>query len=123
MKTIEKKTKKTIEDYMKLPYRMVIVPDEEEGGYTLYFPDLPGCVTCVESLDEAKAMSEDAKREWLKAAIEDGVDIKEPQEEYSGQLQLRMPKSLHRQLSRRASEEGVSLNQYVVYELGRAVAQ
>ncbi len=123
MKTIVKKTKKTIEDYMKLPYRMVIVPDEEEGGYTLYFPDLPGCVTCVESLDEAKAMSEDAKREWLKAAIEDGVDIKEPQEEYSGQLRLRMPKSLHRQLSRRASEEGVSLNQYVVYELGRAVAQ
>ena len=89
MKTNIKKPKKTIEDYMKLPYRMVIVPDEEEGGYTLYFPDLPGCVTCVESLDEAKAMSEDAKREWLMAAIEDGV----------------------------------SLNQYVVYELGRAVTQ
>ena len=115
--------KKTIEEYMKMPYRMVIVPDEEEGGYTLYFPDLPGCVTCVESLDEAKTMSEEAKRAWLEAAIEDGVDIKEPQEEYSGQLRLRMPKSLHRQLSRRASEEGVSLNQYVVYELGKAVAQ
>ena len=86
MKTNIKKPKKTIEDYMKLPYRMVIVPDEEDGGYTLYFPDLPGCVTCVESLDEAKALSEDAKREWLMAAIEDGVDIKEPQEEYSGKF-------------------------------------
>ena len=31
MKTNIKKPKKTIEDYMKLPYRMVIVPDEEEG--------------------------------------------------------------------------------------------
>lgn len=68
-------------------------------------------------------MYEEATREWRKAAIEDGVDIKEPQEEYFGQLRLCMPKSLHRQLSRRASEEGVSLNQYVVYELGRVVAQ
>lgn len=105
----------------KLPYRMVIVPDEEEGGYTVYFPDLPGCVTCVESIEDVKMMTEDVKREWFKAAIEDGVDIKEPQQEYSGQLRLRMPKSLHMKLSLRASEEGVSLNQYIVYELGKAV--
>lgn len=118
-----KTSEKTLEYYMKLPYRMVIIPDDEEGGYTLSFPDLPGCVTCVESLDEAKSMAEDAKIEWLKAAIEDGVDIKEPQEEYSGQLRLRMPKSLHRKLSHRAAEEGVSLNQFVVYELGKAVAR
>lgn len=113
--------KKTVEEYMKLPYRMVIVPDEEEGGYTVYFPDLPGCVTCVESIEDVKMMTEDVKREWFKAAIEDGVDIKEPQQEYSGQLRLRMPKSLHMKLSLRASEEGVSLNQYIVYELGKAV--
>ena len=61
--------------------------------------------------------------EILDKAIEEGLDIKEPQEEYSGQLRLRMPKSLHRQLSRKAAEEGVSLNQYVVYELGKAVAR
>lgn len=117
------KTGKTVEDYMKMPYRMVIIPDEEEGGYTVYYPDLPGCATCVETMDEAKTMAEEAKKEWLTAALEDGVDIKEPQEDYSGQLRLRMPKSLHRQLSLRASEEGVSLNQYVVYELGKAVAR
>ena len=69
------------------------------------------------------SQAEKAKREWLEAAIEEGLDIKEPQEEYSGQLRLRMPKSLHRQLSRKAAEEGVSLNQYVVYELGKAVAR
>ena len=115
--------KKSIDDYMKMPYKMVIVPDEEEGGYTLYFPDLPGCITCVDSLEHALSQAEKAKREWLEAAIEEGLDIKEPQEEYSGQLRLRMPKSLHRQLSRKAAEEGVSLNQYVVYELGKAVAR
>ena len=36
---------------------------------------------------------------------------------------LRMPQSLHQQLSYRASEEGVSLNQYIVYELGKAMGQ
>lgn len=123
MRATVRKTGKTVEDYMKMPYRMVIIPDEEEGGYTVYYPDLPGCATCVETMDEVKTMAEEAKKEWLTAALEDGVDIKEPQEDYSGQLRLRMPKSLHRQLSLRASEEGVSLNQYVVYELGKAVAR
>lgn len=123
MRATVRKSGKTVEDYMKMPYKMVIIPDEEEGGYTVYYPDLPGCVTCVETMDEAKTMAEDVKKAWLTAALEDGVDIKEPQEDYSGQLRLRMPKSLHRQLSLRASEEGVSLNQYVVYELGKAVTR
>ena len=118
------KDKKNIEElvnkYMSLPYTMKIFPDKEEGGYTISFPDLPGCVTCVESLDDIKKMADDAKREWFRAAIEDGYEIKSPQE-FSGQLRLRMPKSLHQKLSNRASEEGVSLNQYIVYELGRAV--
>ena len=121
---IMEENKKSIEElvnkYMSLPYTMKIFPDKEEGGYTISFPDLPGCVTCVESLDEIKKMADDAKREWFKAAIEDGYEIKSPQE-YSGQLRLRMPKSLHQKLSNRASEEGVSLNQYIVYELGKAV--
>lgn len=52
---------------MKLPYVMVVVPDEEEGGFTPYYPDLPGCATCVETMDEAREMVEDAKRAWLKA--------------------------------------------------------
>ena len=113
---------KTLEEYMKMPYRMVVAPDEEEGGYTIYFPDLPGCATCVESLEEADEMAADAKREWIKAALESGVQIREPQEEYSGQLRVRMPKSLHRSLSLRAADEGVSLNQFIVFQLGKAIA-
>ena len=115
-----KNKEELIKEYMNLPYTMKIIPDVEEGGYTICFPDLPGCATCVDSLSDAIQMAEDAKREWFKAAIEDCKDIKSPQE-FSGQLRLRMPKSLHQQLSNRAAEEGVSLNQYIVYELGKAV--
>ena len=116
----KKNNEALLKEYLSYPYSMKIIPDIEEGGYTISFPDLPGCVTCVDSLDDMVVMAEDAKREWIKAAIEEGIEIKSPQK-YSGQLRLRMPKSLHQQLSNRASEEGVSLNQYIVYELGKAV--
>lgn len=35
---------------------------------------------------------------------------------------LRLPNSLHRQLKEQAHEEGISLNQYIVYSLTRQVA-
>ena len=62
-----------------------------------------------------------AKRVWLEAALEDGIEIHEPNslEQYSGQFKLRIPKSLHKQLSEHSKKEGVSMNQYCVYLLSR----
>ena len=39
--------------YNSLPYKMVITPDSEEGGYVISYPDLPGCITCADTLEEA----------------------------------------------------------------------
>ena len=36
----------TLSEYMELPYRMEVIPDKEEGGYAVTFPELPGCMTC-----------------------------------------------------------------------------
>ena len=69
---------KTIDEYMKLPYRMEIVPDLEEGGYAVYWPELPGCVTCGDTLEDAVRNADDAKNVWLEAALEDGLTIPEP---------------------------------------------
>ena len=55
----------TLNDYMKLPYRMEIVEDQEEGGYVLSFPELPGCITCGETLESALKNADDAKKAWL----------------------------------------------------------
>jgi predicted HicB family RNase H-like nuclease len=38
-------------------------------------------------------------------------------EEYSGELRVRFPKSLHKYLKEKSDKEGISLNQYIVYEL------
>lgn len=108
---------KNLDEYMKLPYRMEIVEDTEEGGYVVSFPDLPGCLSCGETINSAVANAEDAKRAWLEAALEEGIEISEPDnlEHYSGQFKLRLPKSLHKSLSEHSKREGISMNQYCLY--------
>ncbi len=110
---------KTIDYYMSLPYRMEIIPDMDEGGFTAAYPDLPGCLSCAETLEELIESIADAKKQWLLAALEDHLEIPEPSETnaYSGQFKLRMPKSLHKSLALHAKEEGISMNQYCNYLL------
>lgn len=112
---------KTIEYYMALPYRMELVADVEEGGYVVSFPDLRGCISSGETVEQAVANANDAKQEWIAAALEDGYEIPEPtaSDEYSGQFKLRIPKSLHRQLAEHSRREGISMNQYCLYLLSR----
>ncbi|MGE5542763.1 MAG: type II toxin-antitoxin system HicB family antitoxin [Bacillota bacterium] len=102
----------------------MVVRPSEEGGYAVQIPELPGCVSQGETLEEALRMIEDAKVIWPETAIEEGLEIPEPAgtiEEYSGKLNIRMPRTLHRTLAERAHEERVSLNQYIVYQLARGV--
>lgn len=70
-------------------------------------------------------MIEDAKRGWIEVALEGGVEIPEPgqetDEEYSGRILVRTPKSLHRDLIERAKKEGVSLNQFINYQLSKGL--
>ena len=114
---------KTIDYYMSLPYKMEIIADMEEGGFVASFPELPGCLTCAETVEKAAENANEAKRAWLEAAIEDNIEIKEPSEQnvYSGQFKLRLPKTLHRTLAERAREEGISMNQYCIYLLSKSI--
>lgn len=40
---------KIVDFYDSLPYKMVLTPDVEDGGYVASFPDLPGCITCADT--------------------------------------------------------------------------
>lgn len=112
---------RTLDDYMAMKYRMEVIEDKDEGGYVVSFPELPGCITCGETVESAIVNAMDAKKTWLEAAIEDGIQIHEPDslEEYSGQFKLRLPRSLHRSLAEHSKREGISMNQYCVYLLSR----
>ena len=111
---------KTFDEYMKMSYRMEIIEDEE-GGFVVSYPDLPGCITCGETVGDAVKNAEDAKRTWIKAALEEGIEINEPDclENYSGQFKLRIPRSLHKSLAEHSRKEGISMNQYCVYLLSK----
>ena len=65
--------------------------------------------------------AEDAKKEWIAAALEEGIQINEPEtsDSYSGQFKLRLPKTLHKTLAEDSKKEGVSMNQYCVYLLAK----
>ena len=110
---------KTIDYYLNLPYKLEIVPDKDEGGYVARYPELPGCITVGDTLESVVKNANDAKTEWIAAALEEGVAIPEPTsyDDYSGQFKLRLPKSLHKLLADQSKEEGVSMNQYCVYLL------
>lgn len=69
---------KTLDYYMSLPYNLEIIPDSAEGGYVAFWPELRGCITVGDTLESATANAEDAEREWIQAAMEDGIEIPEP---------------------------------------------
>jgi predicted RNase H-like HicB family nuclease len=107
---------RTVDEYMGLPYTIELTPDD--GSFFVRVKELDGCMTVGETMADALAMIEDAKREWLHAAIKEGIDIPLPEamqaDRYSGKFPLRLPKSLHRKLAESAERDGVSLNQYLV---------
>ena len=112
---------KTLNDYLEISYRMEIIEDKEEGGFIISYPNLPGCITCGETIESAVANAFDAKKTWIEAALEEGKEIFEPNslEDYSGQFKLRIPRSLHRSLAEHSQREGISMNQYCLYLLSK----
>ena len=116
-------TRKALEHYLALQYPFVVHADPD-GGYVIVYPDLPGCLSQAETLDEIPAMAEDARVGWIETEYGEGRNIPEPSyQEYSGKFNVRIPKSLHRALADAAAHDGVSLNQYVVMLLSSGNAQ
>lgn len=93
----------------------------KDMGVRLMVLELPGCITCGETIERAVENAADAKKAWLEAALEEGIEIHEPGslEEYSGQFKIRMPRSLHRDLAEHSKKEGISMNQYCIYLLSK----
>ena len=100
-------------------YPIKVFYSEEDRGFIAVVPDLPGCSAFGETEEEAIRQVKTAQELWIKTAGKEGRKIPEPsiQDEYSGKILARTPKSLHKALMEKAKEEGVSLNQLVVYLL------
>ena len=60
---------------MKLVYPAVFEPWENESGFTVTVPDLPGCVTEGDNLADAISMAQDAASGWVLDELEDGKPV------------------------------------------------
>jgi antitoxin HicB len=105
--------KNKILDY---PFTIRHLSKEEGGGYLIEFPDLAGCMSDGETIEEAIENGQDAINCWIKAAKAAGRSIPKPGEleKQSGKWVQRVPKSIHLRLVEKAEEEGVSLNTLVI---------
>lgn len=64
---------------MKLLYPAVFKPlSEKRSGYCVVFPDLPGCITQGDSLEDALEMAVDAASGWILTSMEDGEQLPKP---------------------------------------------
>ena len=60
-----RRMRKMLSNYMTTSYRMEIVEDKDESGFVVFYPDLPGYITCGETIESAVANALDAKQVWL----------------------------------------------------------
>jgi antitoxin HicB len=105
------------------PFEIHPLSKEEGGGYSITFPDLPGCCSDGSTAEEAINNGRDALASWLAVAREFGDKIPNPFSGISGRFVQRVPRSLHAQLIARAKIEGVSLNTLVVSIVSQGLGQ
>jgi antitoxin HicB len=113
-----------VKEYLAKPYTRELIRNED-GTWFARVMELKGCMTEGNTKEKALKNLDDAMKGWIDVAIEDGESIPEPLESrsFSGKFVVRVPRSLHRNLAKRAEVEGVSLNQVVVTALAREVGQ
>jgi predicted RNase H-like HicB family nuclease len=116
--------KKDLQYYTNLQYPFLLEQDED-GSYFIEYPDLPGCMTCGENIEQTMQMGTDAKKSWIESALKDGDFIPEPKTaaDCPDNFKLRLPKTLYKQLADNATSNGVSMNQYCVYLLSSGINQ
>lgn len=106
----------------------VEVRKEEDGSFSLSLPALPGLIAAGQTFDEAWTDLPDVIDLWTDSAVAEGQPVPEPDGEEteqalpSGRFALRLPRSLHAAVVRRARQEGTSINTYCVTALTYAVS-
>ncbi len=93
-------------------YRIVTEWSDEDQSFVGRVPALPGCVAHGNSVAKATREVERAAELMLEVMAEDRRSIppEDVSADYSGQLRLRLPKSMHERISQLATAEGVSIN-------------
>lgn len=108
----------------------------EDGTYTILFPDLPGCISEGKSLGNAMKMAEAALTQWIEYLKDSKEEIPEPSKLKSIKLEndefvnfiradvkdnraVKRTISLPRWMDEQAAEEGLSLSKILQEALSK----
>ncbi|MCK6680939.1 MAG: type II toxin-antitoxin system HicB family antitoxin [Thermoanaerobaculia bacterium] len=118
---------------------MAVLTPEEEGGYSIEFPDVPGCLSCADTLEEAAYMAHDALQLHLQCILDSGEALPPvtPEKPIEGKILLAVPfepsKSIRislmvpdfdlRAIDAYAKRHGMSRSGFLVTAAKQAMAQ
>ena len=96
-------------------YRFNLVWSNEDEGYVVTCPEFVGLSAFGETPEKALKEAKIALKLFIQTYQEKGLPLPEPEttQNYSGQIRLRLPKTLHAECARKAREDGISLNQWL----------
>ena len=63
---------------LEYPFITSVLSEAEGGGYLIQYPDLPGCISDGETIQEAVENSRDAVRSWIETARAHGEEMPAP---------------------------------------------
>jgi antitoxin HicB len=103
-------------------YQFTVRPlsKEEGGGYLVEYPEIPGCMSDGDTIEEAIANGREALRDCMDVFRESGRKLPKPSVQ-AAQWRQRLPRTLYAKLTKRAESEGVSINSLVTAIIAEAI--
>lgn len=97
---------------------------DEDQGYIAICPEFPGLSAFGESPEKAVEEARTALELFIETYEEENKSLPEPNvlKEYSGQIRIRLPKSLHQRLAMQAEEEGISINSLMIQYISEGLS-
>ena len=114
-----------LDDY---PFEVFKYEDEGVADFLVRYKDVPTAMGSAKSQKEAIALARESLETVLEDLQERGEPIPKPtirslaEEEATGRITFRMPKSLHCKLIERSQRDGVSLNTSILVALSAYLA-
>lgn len=71
----------SLQDILSRHYPFAVVA--EDDGWSIIFPDLPGCTSFAQAWGEIGTQAEDALASWVESSLEEGHPIPEPSSDWN----------------------------------------